>query len=62
MKQDPPFLLTRKQVQLILGYGHTKVDAMIKSKELDSIKDRRSRRVRASSVDEWIESKGRETK
>jgi excisionase family DNA binding protein len=42
---DQPVLLTRREVQRLFRFGHTKVYAMISSGELASFKDGRSRRI-----------------
>jgi len=51
---DPPVLLTRREVQRLFRFGHTKVDAMIASGELASFKDGRSRRIWAKSCYERL--------
>jgi excisionase family DNA binding protein len=56
-KPDLPYLLTRREVQALLRYGHSKIDEMIRDREIDSLKLGRSRRVFSASVNEWIESK-----
>ena len=50
-------LLTPAQVQAALGYGPTKVWAMIDFGELESFRDSSRRRITARSVQAYIERK-----
>jgi hypothetical protein len=57
MKQtrDPPAFYTRAEVMALFRCGRTKIDRLIASRELTSIKDRGRRLVEADSVRARIE-------
>ena len=56
MKTDEDYLMTCRQVQLVLRLGHTKVSNLIAAGQLASLKIGRARRVRRSALDRFIEA------
>ena len=53
------YLLTLRQVGQLLGLGHTKVAKLISDGSLQSLKIGRSRRVRRSDLDRFLEGRSR---
>ena len=56
MKTEEDYLMTCRQVELVLRLGHTKVSNLIAAGQLPSLKIGRARRVRRSELDRFIEA------
>ena len=53
---DHEYLLTCRQVQVVLRLGHSKVAELIAAGQLPSLKIGRARRVRRSDLDQFIKA------
>jgi len=59
MSKTADYLLTPRQVGHLLRLGHTKVAKLISDGSLQSLKIGRSRRVRRSDLDRFLEGRSR---